>query len=279
MEHPPELGGFTDVDGAPAPAALAGYLDAVRGVGAVAEWKRRGLEALRPRPGATIVDLGCGTGEDVAALAAMVAPGGRAVGIDASATMVAEARRRAAGRDDVDFRIGDARAIDLPDGSVDGVRAERVLLHMDDPAAVVAEMVRVTRPGGRVVVAEPDWGTLAIDASGPEAGRAVAAAGAARFRSPFAGRTLRRLLIDAGLHEVEVAARTLVIDDPERAEAVFQIADATRCAVRDGLLDPEAVEEWSAGVAAAGQAGTLLVAMTAFMASGTRGGDQAAGIV
>jgi len=279
VDDPPELGGFADVDAAPAPGALAGYLDAVREVGAVAEWKRRGLEALRPRPGLTLVDLGCGTGEDVVALAVMVAPGGRAMGIDASATMIAEARRRAAGRDDVEFRVGDARALDLPDASVDGVRAERVLLHMDDPFAVVAEMARVTRPGGRVVVAEPDWGTLAIDAPGADAGRAVAAAGAARFRAPTSGRSLRRLLIEAGLVDVEVAARTLVIDDPARAEAVFQIADAARHAVRDGRLTEAGAEHWMRGVATAGAAGTLLVAMTAFMASGTRTPDRPAGIV
>ncbi len=234
----------------------------------MAEWKERSFALLHPRPGATLLDLGCGTGDDLLPLADRVAPGGRVLGIDASATMVAEARRRVAGRDAVEVREGDARALDLPGASVDGARAERVLLHMDDPAVVVAEMTRVLRPGGRLVVAEPDWGSLVIDAPDPEAGRAVARAAAGRFRSPYAGRTLRRLLIDAGLVEVEVAARTLVIDDPAAAEAVFQLDDAARRAGSEGAITPERAGAWHEGATRAES--RLLMAMTAFMASGRR---------
>ncbi len=270
MDGSPDLGGFADVDGAAEPGALAGYLDTVRGVGAVAEWKERSFALLDPRPGAELLDLGCGTGDDLLALAPRVAPGGRVVGVDASAAMVAEARRRTAGHAGVEVHLGDGHRLDLPDGSLDGARAERVLLHVEDPAAVVAELVRALRAGGRLVLAEPDWGTLAIDAPGPVASRAVAAAGAGRFRSPFAGRTLRRLLIAAGLADVEVAARTLVIHDPDAAEAVFQLADAADRAVAAGTLTPAQAAAWRDGVARAGAAGTLLVAMTAFMGSGRR---------
>lgn len=265
---PPDLGGFADVDRAACAAACAGYLDAVRDVGAVAEWKRRSFEQLRPRPGTALVDIGCGTGEDAVALARLVAPGGTVTGLDASAAMVDEARRRAAGHDGVAFVVGDARRLDLSAGSVDGCRAERVLLHMDRPAEVVAEVARVLRPGGRAVVAEPDWGTLVIDAPDPDAGRAVAAAGATRFRSPFAGRTLRRLLLEAGLTDVEVAARALVIVDPDVAEGLLGLDDSARRAVEDGALSAERAAAWSEGVRAAGADGRLLVAMTAFMAAG-----------
>lgn len=270
MEGPPDLGAFADVDATGAAGELARYLDEVRDVPAVAEWKARSLALLDPRPGAELLDVGCGTGEDVLTLAAMVAPGGRVRGVDASASMVAEARRRAGDRDDVTFDLGDARALDLPDASVDGARAERVLLHADRPEGVVAEMARVIRPGGRIVLAEPDWDTLAVDAPGADAGRAVAAAAAARFRSPFVGRTLRRLLLAAGLADVEVAARALVIDDPGRAEAVFQLSAAARLAVGRGLLTDAGAAAWRAGVERAGSEGRLLVAMTAFMASGRR---------
>jgi SAM-dependent methyltransferase len=265
---PPDLGGFAHVDRAASPDAYADYLDAVRGVGAVADWKRRSFEQLRPRPGAALLDIGCGTGEDAVALARLVAPGGTVTGIDASAAMVAEARRRAAGHARVAFAVGDARHLGVPAGSVDGCRAERVLLHLDDPAEVVAEMARALRAGGRAVVAEPDWGTLVIDAPDPDAARAVAAAAATRFRSPYAGRSLRRLLLGAGLADVEVAARTLVITDPADAEALFGLADAARRAVDDGALTAERAAAWNEAVRTAGPDGGLLVAMTAFMAAG-----------
>ena len=276
MSGPPELGGFSDVDGTRTPDAYADYLDAVRGVPAVAEWKERSFVALRPRPGAALLDVGCGTGDDVLALAPRVAPGGRVTGVDASAAMIAEARRRAAGRIDVDveFALGDASRLGLPDGSVDGARAERVLLHTGRPADVVVEMARVVRAGGRVVAAEPDWGTLVIDAAGSDydtdAGRAVAAVAAGRFRSPFVGRTLRRLLIEAGLEAVEVAARTLVVTDRARAEGLFGLTAAARSAVDEGHLSQDRARGWLDGLARAGATGRLLVAMTAFMAAGRR---------
>lgn len=270
MDHAPDLGGFADVDRTDAPGALTGYLDAVRGVGAVAEWKRLSLDLLEPRPGAVLLDVGCGTGEDVLALADLVAPGGRVLGLDRSATMLEEARRRVGDRPDVGFREGDAADLPLPDADLDGARAERVLLHVDDPAAVVREMLRVVRPGGRVVVAEPDWSTLVIDAPDPATGRVVAGAASARFRSPFVGQTLRRLLRQAGAEDVAVAARTLLIDDPATAEGLFQIEDAARRAVDDGLLEAAEARAWLDGVGRAGAAGDLLVAMTAFMVSGRR---------
>ncbi len=270
MERPPDLGGFDDVDGAASPEALAGYLDAVRGMGAVAEWKRRSLDLLEPRPGAALLDLGCGTGEDALALAPRVAPGGRVLGVDRSTAMIAEARRRAGGRPGLEFAEGDALALPVADGVLDGARAERVLLHVDEPARAVGEMMRVLRSGGRIVVAEPDWATLVIDAPDPATSRLVARAAASRFRSPSVGHTLRRLLRHAGAAEVAVAARTLVIDDHATAEQVFQIADAARRAADDGLVAPGAAAAWLAGVERAGAAGDLLVAMTAFMASGCR---------
>lgn len=270
MTGPPDLGGFTDVDRAAAPEACAGYLDSVRALPAVAEWKERSFALMGLRPGAVAADLGCGTGEDVVALTERVLPGGRALGVDASAAMVEEARRRTAGRPGVEILRGDVRALDLPDGALDACRAERVLLHMGDPAAVVAEMARVLAPGGRAVVADPDWGTLAIDAPDPEAGRAVAEAAAGRFLSPRAGRSCRRLLIEVGLAGVEVHARTLVTADGGRAEELFALGDAADRAVAAGLLEAERAAAWRAGVARRAAEGTLLVAMTAFMAAGRR---------
>lgn len=270
MSGPPEFGGFADVDRTAAPDAYAAYLDEVRGVAAVGDWKERTFAALAPRPGAVLLDLGCGTGEDTQALAARVAPGGRAIGVDASEAMVAEARRRAAaaGRAGVEFLCCDVLALDLPDDSVDGCRAERLLQHVEAPAAAVAEMARVVRAGGPVVAAEPDWGTLVVDAGDPETGREVAAAAARRLRSAFVGRSLRRLFLDAGLAGVAVAARTLVVTERARAEMLFDLGGAARQAVADGRLAPARATAWLDALRGADAEGRLLAAMTAFMAVG-----------
>jgi SAM-dependent methyltransferase len=91
-------------------------------------------------------------------LAVRVGPGGRVVGVDADPTHVAMAnefvtRQGLAG---VDVMTGDARATGLPTASFDVVHARTLLINLPDPGAVVAEMVRLARPGGWVAVMEPD---------------------------------------------------------------------------------------------------------------------------
>jgi SAM-dependent methyltransferase len=88
---------FRNVDEAADPQALIAYLDAVAKDGGLgATFKQRGIAELRLQPGMAVLDAGCGTGQDVLAFAAAVGPVGRAVGVDGSATMIAEARTRAA---------------------------------------------------------------------------------------------------------------------------------------------------------------------------------------
>jgi SAM-dependent methyltransferase len=63
----------------------------------------------------------------------------------------------------VRFSVGDACSLDEPDDSFDAARSERTLQWLVDPAAAVAEMVRVLRPGGRVSLIDTDWSTFTID--------------------------------------------------------------------------------------------------------------------
>lgn len=269
MQRPPGFGGFSDIDGTGDARDYASYLDSVRDVGAVGEWKERSFALLEARPGAVILDVGCGTGDDVLSLAARVAPGGRVIGVDASAAMIEEAARRTEGGPaGMEFRVADAGRLDLPAASVDAARAERTLQHLDRPADAVAEMARVVRPGGRVVVAEPDWDTLVVDPGDPGTGREVTRAAAQRVRSGTVGRRLRRLLLDAGLVEVDVVARALVVQDHARAELLFDLDGALDLAVAAGPVDRASATAWREELARAAEAGLLLAAMTAFMAWG-----------
>jgi SAM-dependent methyltransferase len=265
--RPPQFGGFSDVDATGDAPDYADYLDAVRGLDAVAEWKERSFALLEPRPGAVLLDVGCGAGNDVRALAARVAPGGRAIGVDASEAMIEEARRRGGGPA-VEFRVADVANLGLADASVDAARCERVLQHVDRPEDAVAEMARVVRTGGRVVAAEPDWGTLVVDPGDADTGREVARAAAERVRSGTVGRRLRGMLIDAGLVEVDVTARVLVVTGAASAAMLFDIGGALEHALASGRVTAAAADAWREEAARAESAGRHLAAMTAFMAWG-----------
>ncbi len=116
------------------------------------------LEALRPLPGQTILELAAGTGETGFAAARAIGPEGRVISTDFAPEMVAAARRESErlGLANVDHREMDAERMYLADSSVDGVLCRWGYMLMADPAAALAETRRVLRDGGRVSLSV--WG-------------------------------------------------------------------------------------------------------------------------
>jgi arsenite methyltransferase len=108
------------------------------------------------RPGETVLDLGSGGGIDVLLSAQRVGPEGFAYGLDMTDEMLELARRNAAeaGATNVEFRKGHIEAIPLPDASVDVVISNCVVNLSADKAAVLGEVARVLRPGGRVGISD-----------------------------------------------------------------------------------------------------------------------------
>jgi SAM-dependent methyltransferase len=157
-----------------------------------------------------VLDVGCGPGTDAADLGRA-----RVVGLDPSRVMC----RAAAGRG-VRVCRGDAHALPFTDDAFDASRADRVVQHLIDPEAALGELVRVTRRGGRVVVADPDQESLTLHV--PGAPRALVDQ-VKRLRRDVGyrnGRLASRLpdvLASAGLTDVDVTAFPLVITDPDEA--------------------------------------------------------------
>ncbi len=111
-------------------------------------WRRATVAAVAPEPGQRILDLAAGTGTSSAPLAAA---GAMVVPLDMSLGMLAEGRRRQPG---LPFVAGDALALPFADAVFDAVTISFALRNVSDTAGALAEMLRVTRPGGRVVVCE-----------------------------------------------------------------------------------------------------------------------------
>ena len=106
--------------------------------------------------GESVLDLGCGAGIDTLLAAFAVGPAGRVVGLDMTPEMVERARRNAAvaGFGHVEICEGLIEELPLPDGSVDVVISNGVLNLSTRKSRVLAETVRVLRPGGRVAITD-----------------------------------------------------------------------------------------------------------------------------
>lgn len=130
--------------------------------GAASQWDKLRLElygeqfvtaamlSLIP-PDQVVADLGCGTGALAAELSPYVR---RVIGIDNSAAMLKTAERRTAGLENVQILRGDLHAIPLEDGMCDAAMLLLVLTYVPNPTAVLREMSRIIRPGGRAVVVD-----------------------------------------------------------------------------------------------------------------------------
>ena len=110
------------------------------------------VESLDPQPGETILELAAGPGDTGFLAAARIGDEGRLLSTDFSSQMVAAATARSGelGLTNVDHRVVDAQAIDLPADSVDGVLCRWGYMLMPDPQRALEETRRVLRPGGRL---------------------------------------------------------------------------------------------------------------------------------
>lgn len=148
---------------------------------------------------ARVLDVGSGTGVVTEELAARTQ--GEVVAVDLDPEMVAFARKRG-GR--ADYRQGDAHTLSFREGWFDVVACHFVLMWCRDPAQVAREMVRVTRPGGSVLVcAEPDYGGR-IDHPDLPLGRWQSESLRREGADPWLGRKLRGLFSLPGVRQIEV---------------------------------------------------------------------------
>ncbi|MEW9547298.1 methyltransferase domain-containing protein [Nonomuraea sp. NPDC050783] len=241
--------------------SLLRQLDAVDAMPGSAELRELSYELLRLPAGAGVVDVGCGGGRAVAELAGR---GARAIGVDLGEEMIEVARHR---WPEADFRLGDACALPLEDGSVAGYRADKLFHQLADPLKALAEARRVLVPGGRVVLVGQDWDTLVIDSDDPALTRALVHARADLVPAPRVARRHRNLLLDAGFEEVHVEVRTGVFTDAAMLPVLTDLAGSVRAA---GGIDAGQEEAWVAEQRRRAGAGRMFLAVPFFVAAATR---------
>lgn len=200
---------------------------------------------LELRPGDHVIEVGCGLGDNARELASLVGSDGGVVALDASEAMIDEARRRSVGSKlPLDFVTGDACCLKFADNTFDACWVERVLEHLADPGRAILEMVRVIRPGGRIVVFEPDLETLVIDATDRATTLSIVRTLADEIRSSWIGRALYGLFRANGLQDVKVIPTPIVSNNLADANAMLRLDAAADAAVKRGLISEKAASHW-----------------------------------
>jgi ubiquinone/menaquinone biosynthesis C-methylase UbiE len=249
----------------------AEYLDTVSTQDSVQRYKRRTYALLDARPGARILDVGCGPGDDVRAMAELVGSTGRVVGVDIREEMIAEARGRSAGVDlPVEFLIGSIYQLDFADDAFDGCRADRVFQHLDRPQDALAEMIRVTRSGGRIVVFDVDWETLTIDMPDRIVTRKILNWDCDMHGSGWVGRSLLRLFRAAGLQDIVVEPTTAILTDFAAAELLLGFRENADVAQAAGVITADEGQAWLNSLEQAKQEGWFFSSLTSFTACGRK---------
>jgi ubiquinone/menaquinone biosynthesis C-methylase UbiE len=178
--------------------------------------------------GQVALDAGCGPGVITSVMASRVGPSGKVVGLDVSAERLAEARSFCAPLPQCGFVQADLRSSGLPDACFDYVWCQFVLEYLPRPELALAELVRMTRPGGRVVVSDVDgvgmlnWPMSPVVQEGIP--KFLKALGSTGF-DIHVGRKMYHLFRQAGLQDVRV-----------RLSPLWVVA---------GVADSRLVQDWS----------------------------------
>jgi len=261
------------VDAQPTAARLLESLEARGRTPSQIRLRRRFLRFVPIRPGQRVLEVGCGSGVVMRDLATLVGSRGLVVGVDPSQAALDVARGLARAhplRRRMRWRRANGAALPLPSNRFDATLAITVLLHVARPEIVVREMVRVTRPGGRVGVQDQDFGTLAVthpDRALTE--RIMWGVASHMYDEPFSGRRLPGLLRSAGLDDVRLVTEAFQDTTLEPFTKNFLERRAEN-AVRFGLVDPPAAQVWLDGFTELVAAGGFVLTFNYYGAVGTK---------
>ena len=210
--------------------------------------RRRALvrEALGAQPGERILDLGCGPGFYVAELLKEVGDEGHVVGLDASDAMLAAASRKVEGHDNVEFQQADATSLPLEDASVDRALSVQVMEYVQDIAGALAELHRVLKPGGRVLIWDVDWATTSWHSADPARMQRMLEAWDKHLIHPSLPSTLSPQLRAAGFEGVEMTGHAFATTDLNPDSYGGQLAVLlSGYLVEGGGMPEDEVRAWS----------------------------------
>ena len=238
------------------------------------EDKRRSYELMQIKPGDRVLDVGCGPGMDTLPLAQHVSPSGQVYGVDADPGMIQEARRRTieAGLEQIVWHHH-AEAYHLPflDNHFDSCRSERMFQHLTSPESAMAEMVRVTKPDGWVVVVDADHATWSTDTPETDIERRLARFFAdSQQRNGYVGRQLYGFFQNCGLNNIGIEMCSSFHTDYVMCREIFCLDKFEKEALEADVVSEQEIGRWRDSLEAADREGRFFSSASLVIVSGQK---------
>ncbi len=222
------------------------YLTAARDL--FAPVKQRSYELMGDLDSKHILDIGCGPGLDTVAMARLVGSQGRVEGIDHDPAMIEQAQSLANANqvnNTVQHQVASASQLPFANDHFDAVRSERLFMHLAQAENALAEAARVTKPGGRLVVVDTDWGSLSTNTGADEIERRLVKFRAESYlANGYSGRRLYGLFSAQSLCDIRVETVALHTTDLPLWLLLTQTEQVTEVARERGVLSGKEVENW-----------------------------------
>lgn len=229
--------------------------------------RRRGavFDDLAPVGGDQVLDLGCGNGLLTLELARAVGPEGHVTGLDPSEDMRALAFSRCSDHQNVTIRDGAAERLPFEDASFDKAVSIQVFEYLSDLPGVCAEVLRVLRPGGRLVVGDAHWDMLAWFSDDPERMARMQAIWDRHLTDRIVPARLPSILTDAG-YRVESVRPITFTDTTLRPDGLANmlIILMTNYAIQTEPDAEEMARAWAEEQRALARQGRFFFAVTMF---------------
>lgn len=259
MSHP---NGYVDPEFLRVIGELFGYI------------KQRSYTLMQLQAGCQVLDLGCGPGTDTIPLASLVGKQGQVVGVDYDADMVTKAQQSAleAGLAEyVKHQQADAGMLPFADNFFDASRSERLFQHLFNPDQALAEMVRVTKSGGWVVVADTDWGSLSVDSNEADIERRLAQFMAGSFlHNGYSGRKLHRLFKQQGLADIALEVFPIATRSYTLAREGTRADEVEQAALDAGVVTADELYRWHQDLEAADRNGCYFSSVNVMLFAGRK---------
>jgi|SRR5271157_1003741 len=231
------------------------------------------MNVLAPAPGDRLLEIGCGSGVLCRWMASAVAPNGRITGLDISPQLIGIARDYASGAvlaDIIQWCTGRAEALPFPLASFDGALAARLFLHVSNPNTILRELARVVRPGGKLVVMDWDFDTVAVDHSNRELTRRVLHWRCDHYGgNNWSGRQLWRQMASAGLSSLKVVP-IVSVASREQDSLTLSLFRAAQVARDGGGITSSEHDAWVEELKSALTARSFFASIVYFIVVGER---------